>query len=135
MNASSALRHLPASLLLLRLGVLMVMVPWTLDKLLDPEHAAGVFGKFYRLPGMEAGFFYVVGALQMLILVGFALGYFKTWTYGLVLAMHAVSTLSSWQMYLAPNLLFYAAWPMLAACVVLFLMRELDTLASPGSRH
>jgi putative oxidoreductase len=38
-------------------------------------------------------------------------------------------------MYLAPNLLFYAAWPMLAACVVLFLMRELDTLASPGSRR
>jgi hypothetical protein len=38
--------------------------------------------------------------------------------------MHAVSTLSSWKMYLTPfaegpSLLFFAAWPMLAACVTL----------------
>jgi hypothetical protein len=134
MTNSSPLRHLPLSLLLLRIGVLMVMIPWTLDKLLNPSHAAAVFENFYLLPGMETGFFYAIGVVQLLILIGFALGYFKTWTYGLVLAMHTVSTLSSWKMYLAPNLLFYAAWPMLAACVVLFLMRDLDTLASPGSR-
>jgi hypothetical protein len=38
--------------------------------------------------------------------------------------MHAVSTLSSWKMYLTPfaegpSLPFFAAWPMLAACVTL----------------
>ena len=94
-----------------------------------------MFGGFYGLGGMGETFFYVVGALQALVLLGFALGYFKTWTYGLVLAMHTVSTLSSWKMYLKPELLFYAAWPMLAACVALFLLRDLDTLYSPGSKR
>ena len=111
------------------------MVPWTLLKLLSPERAAGVFGKYYLLPGMEAWFFYVVGTIQLLVLIGFALGYLKIWTYGLVLGMHALSTLTSWRAYLEPNMLFYAAWPMLAACIALFLMRDLDTLASPGSRR
>lgn len=139
MSNDSQLRHLPLSLFLLRLGVLAVMVPWTIDKFVRPEHAAGVFGHFYLMPGMGETFFLLVGAVQLLILLGFALGYFKTWTYGLVLAMHAVSTLSSWKMYLAPfaegpNLLFFAAWPMLAACVALFLLRDHDTLYSPGSR-
>ena len=27
-----------------------------------------------------------------------------------------------------PNLLFYAAWPMLAACFALYRLRDLDTL-------
>ncbi len=50
--------------------------------------------------------------------------------------MHAVSTLSSFRQYLAPfkgpNLLFFAAWPMLAACIALFLLRDLDTLWTVG---
>lgn len=135
----SQLRRLPPSLLLLRLGVLAVMVPWTLDKFVRPEHAAGVFGHFYGLGGVGRSFLLAVGAAQLLVLAGFALGYLKTWSYGLVLAMHAVSTLSSWKMYLTPfadgpNLLFFAAWPMLAACVTLFLLRDHDRLLSPGSR-
>lgn len=32
-----------------------------------------------------------------------------------------------------PNLLFFAAWPMLAACLALFLLRDEDTLATVGS--
>jgi hypothetical protein len=44
--------------------------------------------------------------------------------------MHTVSTFASWREYLSPyegsNLLFFAAWPMLAACLMLFMMREED---------
>ena len=40
--------------------------------------------------------------------------------------------MSAFSQYLAPfqgtNLLFYAAWPMLAACVTLYALRDLDTL-------
>ena len=46
--------------------------------------------------------------------------------------MHTVSTLSSWRQYLDPfdNLLFFAAWPMLAACIALYLLRDHDNLLS-----
>ena len=47
-------------------------------------------------------------------------------------SLHAVSTFSSYQQYINAwdNLLFFAAWPMLAACVVLYLLREADTLCA-----
>jgi len=35
--------------LLLRLGVAAVMLPWAIDKLVRPDHAAGVFANFYAL--------------------------------------------------------------------------------------
>jgi len=49
----------------------------------------------------------------------------------LVLAMHGTTTLISWSAYLEPlkNILFFAAWLMLAACITLFLLR--DMIASP----
>ncbi len=62
-------------LFLLRAGVFIVMLMWTLDKFIHPGHAAGVFKKFYSIGGI-----------------------------------------------------FFAAWPMLAACITLYLLRDLDTL-------
>lgn len=123
-------RHLPLSLLLLRLGIFVVFLVWTLDKFVQPEHTRQVFAVFYGLPGMTDIFLYVVGALQLVLVLMFAAGLFKTWTYGAVAVLHAISTFSSYPQYLQPfdNLLFFAAWPMLAACVALFLLREYDTL-------
>lgn len=124
--------RLPISLLLLRLGVFVVLLMWTLDKFVRPEHAAAVFGKFYLLEGLGQGAFFAIGLAQLAIIVAFVVGLFRTWTYGLVLAMHGVSSLSAVKQYLAPfdNLLFFAAWPMLAACLALFLLREDDRLLS-----
>ena len=117
-------------LFLLRIGVFIVMLMWTLDKFIRPGHAAGIFKKFYGIEGLSPTVFYVIGALELLLLVGFVTGTAKRYTYGLVLLLHAISTLSSYQQYLAPfdNLLFFAAWPMLAACVTLYMLRDLDTL-------
>ena len=125
-------RRLAISLLALRIGVAIVMLAWSIDKLVRPEHAAGVFGSFYAMPGLGEPVFYALGALQLLVVLAFLAGAWRTWTYGAVLAMHTVSTLSSFRQYLnpfeGPNLLFFAAWPMLAACVALFLLRDQDTL-------
>jgi uncharacterized membrane protein YkgB len=119
------------SLLLLRLGVFVVMVMWTVDKFLRPEHAAGVYEKFYAIGGLGPEVFYALGLIELAILLGFLAGLYKRWTYGAVLLFHGISTLSSYKQYLAPfegpNLLFFAAWPMLAACVALYLLRDLDT--------
>lgn len=124
-------KKLQVGLFLLRITVFLVMFMWTLDKLVRPEHGAAVFQVFYRLPLSGEGIMYAIGALELIVIFGFLLGIFKSWTYGLVLVFHLISTLSAYQQYLMPfesvNLLFFAAWPMLAACICLFLLREEDT--------
>lgn len=127
---------LQLSLLLLRLGVFLVMFMWTIDKFINPGHASKVYEKFYYIAGMESVVMYIIGAIEIIILLMFLAGYMKKYTYGAVLIFHAVSTLSSFKQYLAPfegpNLLFFAAWPMLAACIALFLLREQDRMLSAG---
>ncbi len=119
------------SLLMLRLSVFLVMLIWTIDKFVNPVHAARVYEHFYFIPGLGETAFIVIGIAELLLLLAFVVGWQKRWTYGAVLALHAVSTLSSYQQYLSPfertNLLFFAAWPMLAACFALYYLRDLDT--------
>jgi len=119
---------LERSLLLLRLGVFLVMFMWTLDKFVNPDHALKVFEHFYFLKGFSHQLLYALAGIEMLILAAFLVGYKKTWSYGLVLGFHFVSTVSSFPQYLDPwkSLLFFAAWPMLAACFALFWLRDYD---------
>lgn len=122
-------QRLSWALLALRIGVFIVMLMWTLDKFVAPDHAAAVFSNFYGLSGFGNAAFYLIGALELVIIVGFVLGIAKRWTYGIVFVLHAISTLSSFSMYLGfDNLLFFAAWPMLAACLALYLLRDQDRL-------
>lgn len=123
---------LPIALLALRLGVFIVMIMWTLDKFVQPQHTAGVFANFYGLSGLGSSIFMVIGGAQLILVLAFVAGAFRRMTYGLVFLLHTVSTLSSWARYLDAfnNLLFFAAWPMLAACFTLYLLRDHDTLLS-----
>lgn len=125
---------LPRVLLALRLTIFVVMLMWTLDKLIHPEHAGKVFEHFYGLAGVGGAAFTALGVAELLLLVAFVLGVWKRASYGLVLLLHAISTLSSYHQYLNPydgtNLLFFAAWPMLAAAWGLYLLREEDTLGT-----
>ncbi len=127
---SSHERQLAISLLLLRLSVFLVMFVWTLDKFLNPDHAARIFENFYKIGGLGNEIFYIIGAIQLLIILGFVAGFKKRWTYGIVLFLHSVSTFSSFRQYLDPfnNLLFFAAFPMLAACFTLYSLRKQDTI-------
>ena len=122
--------QLPLCLFLLRLGVAIVMLFWTADKFLNPGHAAGIFSHFYGLESLGSQAFLVIGGVEALIVLAFAIGLLRTFSYAAVLLMHAVSTLASWRQYAEPfdNLLFLAAWPMLAACITLFLLRRYDEL-------
>ncbi len=128
--------RLPISLLLLRLSLGLVMMVWAFDKILNPGHGAAVFEGFYGLARVGEQAVRIVGIAQGVIVLGFLLGFARTWTYGAVLFMHAVTTLVSWSAYLKPleNILFFSAWPMLAGLVTLFLLRDEDRLASFGGR-
>ena len=118
------------SLLSLRVGVFIVMLMWTLDKFIQPEHSGKVFEHFYGLASLGSSIFMVIGLVELLLILAFLIGVYKRLTYGIVLLIHGVSTFSSFQQYLDPfnNLLFFAAWPMLAACLSLYLLRDDDTL-------
>ncbi len=130
--------RLPLALLLLRIGVFIVFFIWTLDKLLRPEHAASIFERYYFFSGLGRQAAYLIGSVEMLLIIGFVLGLAKRVTYGVVLILHALSTLATFAKYVTPfeahNLLYFAAWPMLAACVTLYLLRDADTLWIVG-RH
>lgn len=126
-------RRLPVALLTHRLSIFIVMLMWTLDKFVRPEHAATVYENYYFVGGLSRAATMTIGALEIALLVGFLLGIAKRYTYGTVLIIHGISTISAFNHYLTPfaegpHLLFFAAWPMLAACFSLYLLRDLDTL-------
>ncbi|WP_254047966.1 hypothetical protein [Synechococcus sp. BDU 130192] len=122
--------RLALSLLLLRLSIFIVMFVWTLDKFFNPDHARAVFENFYLISGLSNGVIFLIGIVQLAIVLGFVTGFQKNRCYFLVLLLHAGSTFASFRQYLDPfnNLLFFAALPMLAACFTLFLLRDADTL-------
>lgn len=137
LSTSASLKMpLARSLLVLRLGVFIVMLMWTLDKFVNPVHAGRVFEAFYGISGLTQGVSYVVGAAELILILAFVAGLWRRWTYGAVLILHGISTLSSYKQYLAPfdNLLFFAAWPMLAACLALYWLRDWDNLCTLNTR-
>lgn len=125
-------QRLRLSLFLLRVGIFIVMFMWTMDKFFNTDHTISVFKRYYFLDIAAAQIVFGLAAAELLLILAFLAGFKKKWTYGAVLALHTISTLSAFKQYAAPwtspNLLFYAAWPMLAACVALYLLRDEDTL-------
>ncbi|XQW83494.1 hypothetical protein ACOYR1_10030 [Thalassotalea piscium] len=116
------------SLLSLRVGVFIVMVMWTLDKFINPGHSARIFEHFYGIGGATDLVAYILGAIQLILVLAFLAGVKKRITYGVIFVMHGLSTLSAYNQYLDGfnNLLFFAAWPMWAACLALYLLRDQD---------
>lgn len=130
---SNQIKSLPIALFGLRISVFLVMFMWTIDKFINPAHAGKIFEKFYFITDLQGSMMLIILAVvELLILAAFLAGMYKKFSYGVVLALHAISTLSSFKQYLSPfegqHLLFFAAWPMLAACVALFLLRDEDVL-------
>ena len=124
-------RKLGIGLALIRFSTGIFFLVWSIEKILYPEVIQKVFSRFYLLeisPTVSIG----IGVVQTLIVLAFMAGLFKIWTYGAILGMHAVSTLSTYKElfnpYEPPNHLFWAAVPTLAALIALFLLRQEDNL-------
>ena len=116
----------------LRISVALVLIMWTIDKVINVEHAARVYEHFYNIPGLAEGSLMVmIGIAEFVLIALFLIGRFKNFTYLLVLIIHGISTVSTYAKYISPfegtNLLFFAAWPMLAACWMLYVFRDEDT--------
>lgn len=128
--------RLPLALLALRLSIFLVMLVWTVDKFVNSAHSAKVYAHYYFIGGLESTAFSIIGLAELALIVAFVAGFKKRITYGAVLLLHTVSTLASYQQYQMPyekvNILFFAAWPMLAACFALYLLRDSDTKWTVG---
>jgi MerR family regulatory protein len=66
------------------------------------QAASRIMEHFYFIKSVSSLMIYIIGALELTVLLGFVAGLAKKWTYGLVLLFHAVSTLSSYKQYLHP---------------------------------
>lgn len=126
--SSDLKNRLQWSLFSLRLGVFVVMLMWTLDKFVNPGHSARILEAFYGFSGSTDIMAYISGGLQLLLVLTFMAGIKKRITYGLIFLIHGASTLLSYAQYIDGfnNLLFFAAWPMWAACFALYLLRDED---------
>ena len=122
---------LSLSLLFLRWSVTLVMGLWIVDKFLRIDHAFKVFKKYYGIDFIGVEAMYTIAILQAIVVISFFLGFKKKISYGLVFLMHLGSTLSTYKQMLAAyegvNLLFFTAWPMLAAIFALYNLRDYDT--------
>jgi len=117
------------ALLVLRVTIFIVMFVWVFDKFFNPEHAIRVLKGFYGIESFGKTIVYAMGAIQLVVMLAFVAGIKKRLTYGVVLVLHSMSTFAAFKLYLDPfnNLLFFAAWPMLGACITLYLLRSEDT--------
>lgn len=58
-------KRLGISLLLLRIGIFIVMLMWTIDKIVNPDHAIAVFKAFYFFPQVGHTVSFVIGAVEV----------------------------------------------------------------------
>ncbi|HEV8715595.1 MAG TPA: DoxX family membrane protein [Candidatus Binatia bacterium] len=117
-------------LFILRVSLGVFLLLWSLDKLVVPEGTVKIFTVFYHL-SISSGVAYVIGAAEAVLSLLIIVGAWKRYTYAVGLVLHALSTLSTWKQLLSPfgqNHLFIAAIPVLAAFILLYLLREQDTL-------
>jgi len=119
------------ALLVLRLSMVLFLLPWVIEKFTMPEQTAKIFSHFYHINLPVAGS-YGVGVVWALLLVAFTVGFKKRISYGLVLIFHGGSTLFTIPKML-PFLetydhLFLAAIPVLGGLIVLYMLREDDTI-------
>jgi len=126
------------SLFSLRVTLFVLMIAWAVLKVINPASygGEGIFSNFYGI-GVGNGPVYAIGGAQILFLMAYVLGLFKTITTGGVLLMNTATLLVSLPRILdpfagGPNLLFVASVPILGASLAHFLMRKHDTLLSLG---
>ncbi len=128
---------LPLALLVLRVSLVVFFAVWMLEKFVRPESTVAITEAFYGLP-LTTGVVYAIGTVQAVLLVLFATGVARVFSYGFFMLIHAVSMLVSYEPLLRPfegsNHLFHAGIPALGALIALFLLRDEDRLLTLGSR-
>lgn len=132
-------KTLEISLFLIRISTAAFFLIWSISKIVAPAITQYIAESFYLSSATISNPISVfIGILQLIIVLTFLAGLFKTWSYGALLGMHGVSVLVSYgpllDPFTPPNTLFWAAIPTLGALIALFLLRDRDQLFTLGHR-
>jgi len=128
-----ATHTLKLPLFLTRVSIFAFMLPWQIMRFTKPDVINNISNKYYKFSMPEIGST-ITGVLMMALLVAFLVGFKKKISYLLVLVLHGIGTLMT-----VPNLipglegynqLFLAALPALAAMLLLYCLRDEDTMLS-----
>lgn len=129
---------LPAALLVMRLTIASFLFAWASLKFTRPEWTVNVWTNNYGQAWITADYAYAVGTAQIVLVLAFASGLWRTLTYGVVTLMHATGIASASAQLLDPTSypknLLWAAVPTLGAMVALFLLRRHDNWLSLSGR-
>jgi hypothetical protein len=134
--------RLTASLALLRVSLGTFLLVWAVMKFVVPKGTIGIFRKFYGV-SIDADISMFLGALQVALAVLIIIGLWRTWSYGLGVLVHGFSQMASWRetldpwaLYIndKPKMLFWAGVPVLAAFIVIWLLRDRDNWSLDGLR-
>ncbi len=119
-------------LFILRATIAIFFAVWALEKFVHPETTVAIWKAFYMIENLPIAAAYAIGTLQFAVVACFFLGILKFWSYGFLMVIHAISTLSTYEQLFNPyeggNHLFIAAIPTLGALIALFMLRKEDTL-------
>lgn len=130
-------KFLKPALFITRLFIFLFLLPWQILRFTNHESAAGIAKGFYKF-SMSPTVGLIIGVFMMALLIAFLVGFKKTWTYGLVLALHAIGTITTLGKLLPPyegyDRLFVAAVPVVGAMLLLWVLRKEDTLLSLGGK-
>ena len=111
------------------------MLPWQIMRFTKPDSIGRISDKYYKFAMPEIGST-ITGVLMIALLVAFVIGFKKKISYLLVLILHGIGTLMTIP-HLIPgiegyNQLFLAAIPTVMAMLLLYCLRNEDTLLSVG---
>ena len=132
-------KRLAYCLLACRLGVFIVFLVWTYNKLVRPEHGVHMMGKFYFIPGLTETVILAFSVFELVMCVLLLIGLYKRLVRGffLFLSILAVAVPQVIQGYIKaiteqahPTILYFTGFCLLACSISIYVLRDYDTLFS-----
>lgn len=138
MSNTTSLPNLRLPLFITRILIAYFLSPWVLMRFTSPEAAKGIAGKYYQVSNLPDIANTAIGVLWVVLLVAFVIGFKKRISYGLVALFHGIGTAFTIP-YLIPGMenfaiIFLAALPTFCAMVLLYILRDHDTLLNVDAR-
>ncbi|MEP5730525.1 MAG: hypothetical protein ABJL67_14275 [Sulfitobacter sp.] len=130
---------LALSLLIMRLSIAVFFGAWSSLKFYRPEWFGNIFANFYGIKFVTADFATLFGIAQVLVVIAFAIGIWRTYSYSIIMLMHTAGVLGSIPSMMNytkyPNNLMLTAIPTLGALIALLILRKEDRFSVDGWRE